>query len=756
MNTHKTTPPPSGFGIHDALYIVFKHKWKIITLSIIGLSVSGFMAFQIIHEPSFQSKAKLMVRYVVERSTIDPEAANQMMNGGMSTELEILTSRDTALAVAQTLGPEVLIPDSKNRPTIAEAATKILHSLEVENPMGSPNMLYLKYRDSNPKLAPEVLNQIILTYFSKHLELHRNTDAFSQVSKQTDEARSKLRLTEEEINQLKNRSGVLTIEATIREFESRRRTIKEAQLTAESGLAEQIAKVESLKNTPRPNGPTTSAEANNNQPNHANHQSETALPEDVEALRKNSLDLAEFHNLARRLPALEQRRNQQLIHRKPTDPMITSLDRQINEIETKRMDLIEQHPHFANENAEGNQSNRTAQPILSLKEEMALESAFKAKLASVQAQAKSLESEVTRISALGFQLQDLERRRQLEEDKYRYFQTSLEKARLDETLDPSKIPNISVIQSPSPPMKSIDDKALKMIIGIAFVGLVGGLAIAFLIEMVIDRRVSRPLEIVNRLQLPLMISIPHIQGKYLKNTSSPKQTNRPIGGTERFDLTNHSNSHVSPSTTEQLIKPFTATIHDQMVCNFQANQTKHKPKLIALTGLSHGAGTSTIAAGLAKNFSEHFGTKVLLVNLSENTPDTNPNGSGTLLSAIEESQPGTFDSKTSGLYYASATTRIHSSVHQAFAPADLHHLLPKLMTSEFDYIIFDMPPVNRTSPTLAMVGFMDQVLLILDGSNTTKEYLCWAYSALVKTRTEVSCIFNKAKKHAPRWIEETC
>src|SRR6478672_12495647 len=113
MKPQNKVPTASGFNVHDLLYIVFKHKWKIILLSLLGFSVAGAMAYRIMREPSYQSVAKLMVRYVVERSTVDPEANGQMMGGmmggGMMTEWEILTSRDTAIEVAQAVGPEKLM-----------------------------------------------------------------------------------------------------------------------------------------------------------------------------------------------------------------------------------------------------------------------------------------------------------------------------------------------------------------------------------------------------------------------------------------------------------------------------------------------------------------------------------------------------------------------------------------------------------------------------------------------------------------------
>jgi polysaccharide biosynthesis transport protein len=746
---------PSGFNVHDLLYIVFKHKWKIILLSLAGFSVAGAMAYKILREPSYESVAKLMIRYVVERATIDPEAGERMMGGGLMAEWEILTSRDTAIEVAGKVGPEKLMPDAETLPTASEAAGIVLEGLEVESPPGSPNMLYLSYRNSNPQLATEVLGQLIQTYFKRHLQFHRSTEAFSQVSKQTDEARSKLRLTEEEINQLKEKSGVLTIEATMKEFEARRRTIRENQLAAESQLAEQIAKVASLEKAP-PKSPKSSAADQSIASTEADTIHATDTPEDVETRRARSLALTEFNNLARRLDLLQQRRNELLISRKANDPMVSSLDRQIADVQARGLDIIDQNPDFAGK-VGANQSNQLIAPVLSIEEEKALQAAYQARLDSIIEQAKGLDAEVTRISALGFQLQDLERRRLLEEDKYQYFQTSLEKARLDETLDPSKMPNISVVQSPTPPSRSIDDKKLKLIVGIAFSGLALGLALAFLIEMVIDRRVSRPIEIQSRLQLPLMLSIPYIRSKdgISKLMGAYTAIDAPVeGGQLILPPVNGRNEMTSgDKAAEHFIAPYVAAIHDRIVFNFQVNNINHKPKLVALTGLSQGAGTSTIAAGLAKALAENRDQKVLLVDLNVSSGAAQVHPAASLFKALEFSRSDRFRETPKNLYFAGASTRRDSKNPHALAPSALQEIMPHLVASDFDYIVFDMPPMGPTSPTLTMAGFMDKVLLVLDGDNTSREHLSWGYTELEKAKADVSCIFNKARTHAPRWVQ---
>ncbi|MEX1116473.1 MAG: hypothetical protein WEB53_14585 [Akkermansiaceae bacterium] len=762
MKSQNKAATPSGFGIHDALYIVFKHKWKIILLSLIGFGVAGALAYRIVREPSYESVAKLMVRYVVERSTVDPEAGDRMMSGGMQAETEILISRDTAIEVAEAVGPQKFLPEADVPPTASEVAEIIQEGFKVVVPRGvsrnsSSNLLFLSYRSTDLNLTTEVLHELIQVYFRKHMELHRSTEAFGQVSKQTDEARSKLRQTEEEINQLKNKSGVLTIEATMAEFEARKQAILERQMMAEAQLAEQRAKVATLTKSKAPNLKPAPASGSQDPSGEVGAATSEKVAANGDPKRLRALALAEYNDLGQRLVMLQQRRNERLVGRMPSDSMIASLDRQIAQVQQRGLDLVEENPDFAGQSKATANGGPLIAPVLSLDDEIAIESAFEARLEAVIAQAKGLESEVARISALGFQLQEFERRRQMEEEKYRYFQISLEKARLDETLDPSKIPNISVVQNPSPPVKSIDEAALKIIFGIAFSGLAIGLALAFLIEMVVDRRVSRPIEIRTRLQLPLMLSIPYIRskdgiGKLVEAQPTPKSR----GDGEGIILSSSGklNEIGKPEQAgEHFITPFVSAIHDRIIFNFQINDINHKPKLVALTGLSEGAGTSTIAAGLAKAFADNGDRKVLLVRLNPETCDLQEHPATSLLNALQDSRSERFRQAPRNLYFASASTRRDASDSQALAPADLHRLMPQLVASDFDYIVFDMPPIGPTSPTLTMAGFMDKVLLVLDGDNTTKENLSWAYSELENARADVSCIFNKARSHAPRWVQ---
>jgi hypothetical protein len=64
-----------------------------------------------------------------------------------------------------------------------------------------------------------------------------------------------------------------------------------------------------------------------------------------------------------------------------------------------------------------------------------------------------------------------------------------------------------------------------------------------------------------------------------------------------------------------------------------------------------------------------------------------------------------------------------------------------------------MPPLEQTSPTLGMAGFMDKLLLVVEAEKNNRDTVRRAYSTLVATRDNVSVVLNKTRSYAPKWAE---
>src|SRR6202023_1650999 len=120
----------------------------------------------------------LFVRYVVDRSAVDGvDTQNKTLGSpsesAINSEVEILSSSDLAMQVAATVGADRLLPGSQGKATDADAALAILKSLEVTVVKDS-SIISVIYRNKDPKLAIEVLQELVKRYFDKHLAIHRS------------------------------------------------------------------------------------------------------------------------------------------------------------------------------------------------------------------------------------------------------------------------------------------------------------------------------------------------------------------------------------------------------------------------------------------------------------------------------------------------------------------------------------------------------------------------------------------------------
>jgi len=512
----RETQNHSGMKLGDILFALFKRKRTIIVCAVVGVIVTAAVYF--LYPPSYESQAKLLVRYVTERSAVDPieaekaaAASNNEADRVIGAEMEILTSWDLAMQVAQAIGPQRLLPppqDLLSRVVRAiglkgllppsgasanesEAAGAITSGLKVTSSKGS-NIILVSYKNRDPQVATLVLQELLSRYFVKHLEVHRSAGAFDFVTQQTDQVRARLGQTEDALKSLREKTGIASL--------------KEGS----AALTTEAAKVQEQLNT---------AQA----------------------------DLAERQALAN----------------------------QIVEKKTKGWRTKSSSPENSSQSA-------------------------KAKIAGTQAKIETLKSRLRdiqqrtkQLSELGPQIEELERKREMDEANYKYFAASLEKARIDEALDPAKMPNISAVQRPSPP--SLETKKRdKILMVLAGGGIALGVALALLKGLILNQTVGRPLQLETRLHIPLMLSIPYANGRF----ALPRNGSQNPGAL----TTERRNPKLAPWEAGHFIRPYCDAIRDRLGLYFELNHLTHKPKLVGVTGMSEDGGTSTLALGWPRLF----------------------------------------------------------------------------------------------------------------------------------------------------------
>src|SRR5262245_48069151 len=281
------------------------------------------------------------------------------------------------------------------------------------------------------------------------------------------------------------------------------------------------------------------------------------------------------------------------------------------------------------------------------------------------------------------------------------------------------MPNISAVQRPSPP--SLETKTrYKITLALAGGGVALGFALALLRGLVLNQTVGRPLELETRLDIPLMLSIPYANSR---NGHKALPPNGAVANPGALVARSH-HSKLPPWETGHFMRPYCDAIRDRLGLYFELNNLTHKPKLVGVAGFSEKGGTSTLAAGLAASLSETDEGKVLLVDINLGPEDVHPFFKGkpaySLTAALKPQTE--IASASENLYLATVGSPTTGGLAQV-GLKKFFDMMPNMKASDFDYIIFDMPPLHQTSPTWGMSAFMDKFLLVVEAEKNNRELI---------------------------------
>jgi succinoglycan biosynthesis transport protein ExoP len=732
MPEHRTEPEHSNFNLSNILFAIFRWKRSIICFALIGLIAAAGVYF--FYPAVYESDARLLVRYVLERSGFDPVDAisGQGGRGGtgitsdgvIAAEVSILTSWDLSVQVAEALGPNRVLPDAK-APTVVGAAAAINSGLSTTTAKGS-NIIVVSYQTPKPEVATAVLNELVSRYFTKHLEVHRSAGAFDFVSQQSDQIRARLNQTEDALKVLKAKWGVMSLQDSITSMSAQSQHLEDQLRATESDLAEQQAKVKQIERGGLPIDL-----------NETDKTKDTAASTPQLASTK---DIGDYQALVTNLMKLRETQLAMSAKYTPENVLVKMNQAHINDLEGQKRDFEKKFPELALTGANGVSGQ------LDLRVERARLAGMKSKLDDLRRQKAELQDRMKQLAEIGPQIGGLERSKDLEEQNYKYYSGALQKARVDEALDPSKMPNISAIQRPSPPA-IVTKTRDKIALGLAGGGLALGIGLALLCEMFLSHSYKRRSEVELQLRSPVMLSIPKqgINGRL----RLPWKNGRRAGK----ETADKSNASLAPWEVEHFIRPYSEAIRDRLGLYFELHGVTHKPKLVGVTGFGEGAGTSTLAAGVAAALSETGDGKVLLVDVNAANGEVHPFFAGRPAAALTTAikPQAAITSAADNLYLATVSQSGNKSTHLGLKK--FFALVPNLKASDFDYIIFDMPPINQTSPTIGLAALMDKVLVVVEAEKTHRDVVKRGYRELVGARADVAVVLNKTRSYGPQWLE---
>jgi len=740
---------PRETSLRDLFYIFFRHKWKLILFFLAAVVCVVVLTF--CRDEIYRSEAKLMVRLGRESVTLDPTATtgqvipiSRTSESEVRAELEILKSREIAEKVVDSIGPEAfhkrpakeLPAEGKVREVVrivkhyASAAVVklrdllqryhvvvpitdrdkalliVMKNLKIET-QEDGSTISVSYDATSPELAQQVLAKLTELYLEKHIEVHTTPGSYQFFTKQSEHLKACLTQTENQLQDLRSKTGISSLEEQQRVILERIGTLETDIDRAEAAVASSQAKVQSLQAT-LANMPETVVTASTSG---ISNYGADLMRDRLYALQIREQDLASKYN--------EDSRQVQEVRRQIAEAQATlSREEPTRTQVSKGLNVAHQQVKLTLLTEEATLAFHQAEVEV-----------LRRRLAATQAELRTLNDNGTKITAL---MREIE----IQEANYRKYSSNLEQARIDQALQTGRISNITVVQPATLPIKPVrPQRLLQMLLGV-LLGAFGGIGLVFLCAY-LDHSIKTPEEAEERLQLVTLASIPRVHADRV----------RPAGWWGK-----KAKQWIVPARIRQQYNAF----RERLL--LQSKGAQQTPQVLAVTGCHPGEGASTVAANLAAVLARPGDGGVLLIDADACHPSVHR------IFKTKRS-PGLTEALTNG--QAVEDVILPSPVQNLDVlsagaangdPSEIlnSNRLSALLESakrNYRFVVIDLPTVNRASWAVRLASLCDGVALVVEAERSRREVVQRIKDQLIESKANIlGVVINKRRFRIPGWL----
>jgi uncharacterized protein involved in exopolysaccharide biosynthesis len=477
--------------MRDFLYVIFKHKAKILTIFLAIVLTVTIGSFVI--DPTYEATSKILVKIGRENiytATTQPSGGSGqqlVIDTGreerINSEVELLKGRALIGKVIADIGVQKIYPDSdpgllkpvldtlkqllgrKQLSSTDSAIILVQKKLEVEAVKKS-DVITITFQHKDPDMAAQVVNRLIDRFIEYHVLVHQQPQSYGFFDDQVKLQSDQLKNSENEFQAYRSKTNVAALK-------EQREQISEIEMNlakTRSEISENEGKLAALKT--RPSG--SEATAQFGQETEFNPYS-TSNPR---------LKLAELKS-----------REYELLNR------FTETNHQVVAI---RQEIAETERFLAKQ-----EKTYHEKALLTINHTL---KALRAKEASLSKDMAKYEKELARINSTEMRLTELERNLNVNEDNYKLYVKKMEEARVSNAMDKEQMVNISIAEPALPPVKPAKPKILLNIILSIVLGAVSGLGVAFFSEY-LAHTFNNPEDVERHLGLPVLSSMHHGQDR---------------------------------------------------------------------------------------------------------------------------------------------------------------------------------------------------------------------------------------------------
>jgi len=772
---HNNQTRPQKRSLRDTVCIVFSHKGKMLTFMFLLFGV--VVISTLLQSGMYRSEARLLVRLGRESVSLGPTATigeiaqiNRTYDWEVNSELEVLRSREIAERVVDRMGATAFLDGPRKiRSAGGETATaaarltnemlnvldetakrlkegprklarylglsepltdrdaaieKVLENLKIEA-VQNTNVIALAYEQEDPELAKDVLDAFLQAYLEKHLLVFSSNNSEQFFAQQVAGLQDKLRQTEREMQDLKDTTGISSLEdqrlAAVNMIGALDLAIAETdgELASSNARAADIQKM--LADVP-----------------------ETLVTEEVTGFSDHAADL-----MRTRLYDLQIQQRDLEVKYPNGNRMLEMVREQVRE----GLAMLEKERSRPTRTETRTGLNATRQQMLiELLKEQSNVAALQSKVDNLRKQVVAVRDSLRLLNDAEIKTARLQRDITLLADGYSRYSTKLEEARIEQALKNERISNISVLQAATlPVLPAGPGKLIRLGLGLVL-ALIGGVGFAFFCDYM-DHSIKTPEDVQEKLQLPTLASIPRTRQNTVRPTGSASRLTRLAGkmastAPVQWDLPPHVRRHYV-SFRERLL--------------LEANGVSHAHYVIGVTSCSRCEGVSTVAANLASSLSEMGNGAVLLVDANSCDPSVHrifrtglsPGLQDVLTTSHQDHDEGDGNGKVirrvAGLNFLTAGGVKES----ARKPISMDHLIRFLdiMKSEYRFIVVDMPALDEDGAAVRLAGSCDGLVLVVETERLRWEAVSKARQQLEQWNTNVlGVLLNKRRFPVPNWV----
>lgn len=491
MNTSTNAKPST----RNLLHILFKRKRVIVAIFFFTLlAAAGAL---LVLPPTYQASAQLLFK--VGREDVAVTGSERLLSAiridreaQINSEIGILTSWPLIETTVKKIGAATIYPGLRQTPgesagpreaeslLVDEAVRHVQRNLRVVGVRKS-SLVKVAFQHSDPEMAAQVVNTLCELFLDRHVQIHKNYEAFEFFRRQAELLRKKWRESEGRLNLLKTRHSISSIEEERRILLQQIAALESEfnrSLSEEMEIGDRVHALEKeLRNTP--NRITESEEIDHN-------------PYIISSLQT-------------RLMELELREKEFLTKYREDSRFVRNIRQEIEMVRRKLSD--QEKKRYGKSRYGPNPTYQTLQEALS--RNRAELKAVEAKKVSQRKHLAELKDRLGRLNQVEAEIKQLQSEVNVNWENYRLYQQKFEEARISNAMDKEKIVNFTMIEPAQAPIRPVNPNR-RLILAIAvFFGLFGALLTALTLEYLQDT-LERPEEVEEYLKLPVLASIPQL------------------------------------------------------------------------------------------------------------------------------------------------------------------------------------------------------------------------------------------------------